>query len=197
MNGIYYGRHNDGDDAAGAIDNNRVHGFSEAKEFAFVCKSIGAQKCFLYVDRGGGDADLEEAMDECVQLTVKWRDEKDAHVQKRLKLEAEKRLKLEAEEKAKSDLLDDETREIQKSLHAHHIRPKDMNEQCALFNLLCRMLIAIPEPELDDPSFLACKLAARQLLGPKGSVGRFESFDKIDIGNDQQEVLAEFEARNK
>jgi hypothetical protein len=75
MSGIYYGYYNDGDDAAGAIDNNRVHGFQDADRFAEFCLEQGAVEAAKYVRNTGrvlstvnmDEALLERAMDEVIK----------------------------------------------------------------------------------------------------------------------------------
>jgi len=72
--GIYYGYFNDGDDAAGAIDNNRVHGPMGKSLGAFrdfVVDHMAAKDCdwiLKYLDRGG-EENLENAMDQVVWWT--------------------------------------------------------------------------------------------------------------------------------
>jgi hypothetical protein len=78
MVGCYYGYYNDGDNASGAIDNNRVHGYSNAQDFAQCCRYLDASTCVLYVldKRTGDDVDvklLERAMDQAI--LVAWNEE--------------------------------------------------------------------------------------------------------------------------
>jgi len=74
MMGIYYGYFNDGDDAAGAIDNNRVHGPMGKSLGAFrdfVVDEMAVKDCdwiLKYLDRGG-EENLEKAMDQVVCWT--------------------------------------------------------------------------------------------------------------------------------
>jgi hypothetical protein len=76
MTGIYYAKHNDGDSAEGAIDNNRVHGYRNVKDFERLAKEYGANQLVWYMSFKTSssmlDNVLEKAMDEVVELTWKW-----------------------------------------------------------------------------------------------------------------------------
>jgi len=76
MSGIYYGKFNDGDGVEGAIDNNRVHGFSTLKDFLDLARRYDAPKSVInYIDSGycygDGDTQLEKAMDDIIQFVAK------------------------------------------------------------------------------------------------------------------------------
>jgi len=63
--GLYHGFHNDGDDAKGAIDNNRVHGFHTLAEFRGLVVRLGAESVVVYLDSG---LRIERAMDQAIQM---------------------------------------------------------------------------------------------------------------------------------
>ncbi len=67
MKGMYYGYYNDGDDAEGAIDNNRVHGFQTLSSFQELARSLGALAVLAYLTYGG-EKNLETAMDEAILI---------------------------------------------------------------------------------------------------------------------------------
>lgn len=64
--GMYYGN-NDGDNARGAVDNNRVHGYQNVSDFRELAKSLGANAVVKYLDHGS-KANLEKAMDEAILI---------------------------------------------------------------------------------------------------------------------------------
>jgi hypothetical protein len=89
ISGCYYSYYNDGDDAFGSIDNNRVHGFRSLESFSEFCKDQGATLAQRYVNsskrsqkhpysRNDEESDdyivyvdedlLEKAMDEVILL---------------------------------------------------------------------------------------------------------------------------------
>jgi hypothetical protein len=69
MSGCYTGFHNDGDTSFGAIDNNRVHGFSTVESFYRFCKDQGATQSAQYVLANEENKSLlERAMDEVILL---------------------------------------------------------------------------------------------------------------------------------
>ena len=70
MKGMYYGYYNDGDDAEGAIDNNRVHGFQTLSSFQKLARSLGALAVLAYLTYGG-EKNLETAMDEAILIAHK------------------------------------------------------------------------------------------------------------------------------
>jgi len=70
MKGMYYGYYNDGDDAEGAIDNNRVHGFQTLSSFQKLARSLGALAVLAYLTYGG-EKNLETAMDEAILIAYK------------------------------------------------------------------------------------------------------------------------------
>ena len=67
MRGLYYGHYNDGDNAEGAIDNNRVHGYSSVKEFEALASDLKAEAVKAYL-RYGSERNLEKAMDEAILI---------------------------------------------------------------------------------------------------------------------------------
>jgi hypothetical protein len=69
VNGLYYAKYNDGDDAEGAIDNNRVHGFKTVDKFKDFCKQFPAHAVIRYLEYSS-TANLEKAMDEVVRIYV-------------------------------------------------------------------------------------------------------------------------------
>ncbi len=74
MLGCYYGFYNDGDDATGAIDNNRVHGFRTVKSFKELAERLDAKAVECYL-KYGSEKDLEKAMDEAI--CIAWRQEQE------------------------------------------------------------------------------------------------------------------------
>lgn len=79
MVGCYYAFYNDGDNALGAIENNRVHGFRTVRDFAQFCSEQGAVRAERYVRQStipwsSAEHDailLETAMDEVVKMVYK------------------------------------------------------------------------------------------------------------------------------
>lgn len=72
MAGIYYAKFNDGDGLRGAIDNNRVHGFSSLEEFQeHACDVDAPASVQSYLRTGGRDAALEHAMDDVIEWVAK------------------------------------------------------------------------------------------------------------------------------
>jgi hypothetical protein len=67
MLGLYYGFYNDGDKAAGAIDNNRVHGYRSVGAYEALAQSMGATAVVKYLHYGS-EENLERAMDEAICL---------------------------------------------------------------------------------------------------------------------------------
>lgn len=72
MAGIYYEHFNSGSDAAGAVDNNRVHGFRTLEEFHNFCELYAAPDAVRRVTEGRyvSEATLEAAMDAAVVWTA-------------------------------------------------------------------------------------------------------------------------------
>ena len=73
MLGIYYGKFNDGDNVAGAIDNNRAQGFESVDAFLRLCRDVGAPKNIeTYIQTGGrGEKNLEKVMDSTILFVSK------------------------------------------------------------------------------------------------------------------------------
>lgn len=71
--GMYYGYYNDGDNAGGAVANNRVHGYqgdavdNNLQAFDALAKSLGATDVQLYI-KYATEANLERAMDEAILI---------------------------------------------------------------------------------------------------------------------------------
>jgi hypothetical protein len=73
MAGLYYGYYNDGDKAAGAIDNGRVHGYQSVQDFQELAYSLGAKHVVSYLKYSSANP-LEKAMDEAIMIV--WNKEK-------------------------------------------------------------------------------------------------------------------------
>lgn len=72
MVGMYYGWYNDGDGPAGAIDNNRVHGFTSLEDFRDLCAEMRLpHSVLLFLDsRTTYPQELESAMDAVISFAA-------------------------------------------------------------------------------------------------------------------------------
>lgn len=70
MNGMYYGKYNDGDGAKAAIKNNRIHGFDSLEKFKAFAKELGATEVMAYCNNSCA-ANLERAMNEATLMLEK------------------------------------------------------------------------------------------------------------------------------
>lgn len=76
MMGIYYAHFNNNDNVVGAIENNRVHGFSSLESFRQLLYRVYApQSLIRYINHFGflNDDSLETAMDDCILFVAKMK----------------------------------------------------------------------------------------------------------------------------